>query len=139
MRGGIHVTRVQPLVRDYLFLPFQMIFLTCGNIYIFLLYTCVALIAQFWLLCNYFLITYLCILSIYQNHYCLLLKLISSMHALTDFFLKRDAKEKAFISRKMNASVRESEKTKINDEIDWTKLIREMRYKICTYPILTCI
>ena len=67
------------------------------------------------------------------------LKLISSMHALTDFFLKRDAKEKAFISRKMNASVRESEKTKIYDEIDWTKLIREMRYKISTYPILTCI
>ena len=61
------------------------------------------------------------------------------MHALTDFFLKRDAKEKAFTSRKMNASVRESEKTEIYDEIDWTRLIREMRYKICTYPILTCI
>ena len=104
-------------------------------------YTCVALTAQFrfWLLCNYFLITHLCILSIDQNHHCLLLKLISSMHALTDFFLKRDAKEKACISRKMNASVRESEKTEIYDEIDWTKLIREMGYKICTYPISTCI
>lgn len=39
----------------------------------------------------------------------------------------------------MNASVRESEKTEIYDEIDWIKLIREMRYKICTYPILTCL
>ena len=48
------------------------------------------------------------------------------MPALTDFFLKRDAKEKVFISRKMNAGVRESEKTEIYDEIDWTKLIREM-------------
>ena len=111
------------------------------GVYIFLLYTCAALIAQFrfWLLCNYFLITYLCILSTYQNHHCLLLKLISSMHALTDFFLKRDAREKAFISRKMNASVIESEKTEIYDEIDWTKLITKKRYKICTYPILNCI
>lgn len=64
------------------------------------------------------------------------------MYALTDILPKRDAKEKAFISRKMNAS-QESEsprRPKYNyDEIDWTKLIREMGYKICTYPILTCI
>ena len=32
VRGRVHVTRVQPLVRDYLFLPFQMIFRSCGNI-----------------------------------------------------------------------------------------------------------
>ena len=80
---------------------------------------------------------YLSTLSIKISN--LLLKLIQSLHALTDFFLKRDAQEKAFISRKMNASIREAEKTKIYDEIDWTKLIREMGYKIRTYPILTCI
>ena len=82
---------------------------------------------------------YLSINPIYKNQQCLLLKLILSLHALTDLFLKRDAKEKAFISRKMNASIRESEKTEIYDEIDWTKLIGEMGYKIRTYPILTCI
>ena len=61
----------------------------------------------------------------------------NSVPALTDFFLKRDAKEKVFISRTMNAGVRESEKTEIYDDIEWTKLIKEMGYKIRTYPILT--
>lgn len=41
------------------------------------------------------------------------------------------------MQKKGPSCVRESEKTEIYDEIDWTKLIREMGYKICTYPILT--